>query len=37
MEQLTKADYDRIADKINDRPRKRYNWRTPKELYREKR
>ena len=33
MEQLTQADCDRIADKINRRPRQRYNWRTPKELY----
>ena len=33
MEQLTQADCDRIADKLNRRPRKRHNWRTPKELY----
>jgi len=37
MEQLTQADCDRIADNINDRPRTRYDWRTPKELYKEKR
>jgi IS30 family transposase len=24
---------DRIADKLNSRPRKRYNYRTPKELF----
>jgi IS30 family transposase len=33
MEHLTQADCDRIADKINRRPRKRYNWHTPEELY----
>ena len=33
MEHLTQADCDRIADKLNARPRKRYNWRTPQELY----
>jgi IS30 family transposase len=33
MEHLTQADCDRIADKLNNRPRKRYNWHTPEELY----
>ena len=33
MERVTQADCDRIADKLNRRPRKRYDWRTPKELY----
>jgi IS30 family transposase len=33
MEHLTQADCDRIADKINRRPRKRHNWHTPEELY----
>jgi IS30 family transposase len=33
MEQLTQADCDRIEQKLNYRPRKRYNWRTPQELY----
>ena len=33
MEHLTQADCDRIADKLNRRPRKRYNWHTPKKLY----
>jgi transposase, IS30 family len=37
MEHLTQADCDRIADKPNARPRKRYNWRTPQELYDAKR
>ena len=33
MEDLTQADCDRIAAKINQRPRKRYDWHTPEELY----
>jgi len=33
MAHLTQADCDRIADKLNRRPRKRYGWRTPEELY----
>jgi transposase, IS30 family len=33
MEHLTHADCDRIAAKLNRRPRKRYNWHTPEELY----
>ena len=33
MERLTQAGCDRIADKLNRRPRKRHNWRTPEELY----
>ena len=33
MEHVTQADCDRIADRLNRRPRKRYNWRTPQELY----
>ena len=33
MEQLTQADCDHIAGKINRRPRQRYDWRTPQELY----
>jgi len=33
MERLTQADGDRIADKLNHRPRKRFDWQTPEELY----
>ena len=33
MDHLTQADCDRIAAKINRRPRKRYDWCTPEELY----
>ena len=33
MEHITQADCDRISDKLNRRPRKRYHWRTPEELY----
>ena len=33
MEHLTQADCDRIAAHLNNRPRKRYDWRTPQELY----
>jgi transposase, IS30 family len=33
MEQLTQADSDRIAQNLNNRRRKRYDWRTPQELY----
>ena len=33
MEHVTQADCDRIAAKINRRPRKWYNWHTPEELY----
>jgi IS30 family transposase len=33
MEHVTQADCDRIADKLNRRPRKRYDWHTPEELY----
>ena len=33
MEHLTQADCDRIADKLNRRPRKRYRFHTPEELY----
>jgi IS30 family transposase len=33
MEHLTQADCDRIADKLNRRPRKRYGFHTPEELY----
>ena len=33
MEDLTQADCDRIAAKINQRPRKRYDWHTPEDLY----
>ena len=33
MEHLTQADCDRIADKLNRRPRKRHDWHTPEELY----
>jgi len=32
MEHLTQADCDRIADKLNRRPRKRHDGRTPEEL-----
>lgn len=31
-ERLSQADCDRIADKLNRRPRKRYDWYTPEEL-----
>ncbi len=33
LETLTQAQCDRIADKLNDRPRKRYNYRTPAEEF----
>ena len=33
MQHLTQADCDRIAEKLNHRPRKRFNWQTPEELY----
>ena len=33
MDHITQEDCDRIATKLNRRPRKRYNWRTPEELY----
>lgn len=33
MDHITQEDCDRIADKLNRRPRKRYDWRTPEELY----
>lgn len=33
MEHLTQADCDAIAAKLNRRPRKRFNYRTPEELY----
>lgn len=33
MEHVTQADCDRIAAKLNRRPRKRYSWHTPEELY----
>ena len=33
MEHITQADCDRISDKLNRRPCKRYHWRTPEELY----
>ena len=33
MEHITQEDCDRIAAKLNRRPRKRYNWHTPEELY----
>jgi transposase, IS30 family len=33
MEHVTQADCDRIAAKLNRRPRKRYRWHTPEELY----
>jgi IS30 family transposase len=33
MEHITQEDCDRIAAKLNSRPRKRYDWRTPEELY----
>jgi IS30 family transposase len=33
MERVTQADCDRIAAKLNHRPRKRYNWHSPEELY----
>lgn len=33
MEHITQADCDRKAAKLKRRPRKRYNWHTPEELY----
>ena len=33
MEHITQEDCDRIATKLNRRPRKRYHWHTPAELY----
>lgn len=33
MEHVTQADCDRIAAKLNRRPRKRYGWLSPEELY----
>ena len=33
MEHITQADCDRIAAKLNHRPRKHYHWHTPEELY----
>ena len=33
MDHITQADCDRIADRLNRGPRKRYNWRTPEERY----
>lgn len=33
MKHITQADCDWIAEQLNNRPRKRYGYRTPKELY----
>jgi len=33
MEGLTQARCNAIADKLNNRPRKRYNYKTPKEMF----
>ena len=33
MEGVTQADCDRIAARLNTRPRKRHDWKTPEELY----
>ena len=33
MEKLTQQQCNRIADKINSRPRKRYDYKTPEEMY----
>lgn len=33
MNQLTQQQCDRIADKLNTRPRKRHNFKTPEEIY----
>ena len=33
MERLTQDGCDQIAAKLNARPRKRFNWQTPEELY----
>jgi len=33
MDHITQEDCDRIATKLNRRPRKRYNWHTPEDLY----
>ena len=32
MDMVSQQDCDRIADKINQRPRKRYNYKTPEEM-----
>ena len=33
MVDLTQQQCDRIADSLNDRPRKRYDYKTPREMY----
>ena len=33
MAQLTQLQCDRIADALNSRPRKRFNYKTPEEMY----
>lgn len=33
MENITQQQCDRIAAELNDRPRKRFNYKTPKEMY----
>ena len=33
MKDLTQQQCDRIADKLNSRPRKRFNYKTPEEMY----
>jgi transposase, IS30 family len=33
MKDITQANCDWIAEQLNNRPRKRYGYRTPKELY----
>jgi IS30 family transposase len=33
MSELTQIECDRIADKLNSRPRKRHNYKTPEEIY----
>ena len=33
LKSITQRDCNAIADELNDRPRKRYNYQTPNELY----
>jgi transposase, IS30 family len=33
MENVTQQQYNQIAEKLNTRPRKRYNFKTPEEMY----
>jgi IS30 family transposase len=35
MEMVTQKQCDQIAKKLNQRPRKRHNYKTPEEMYHE--